>query len=78
MFRRAISKLLLPNLERDLSSAINVELAAAHQMTDCMIAPTVHGFQTVAAPSAAFAQTAARHQRTVKVEYAALPKGLFQ
>jgi hypothetical protein len=80
MFRQAISKLLLPNLERDLSKEISTRMNGAHKMTDCFLAPSVYAYQAEAANAGAraFASTTARQQRLVKTQYAAPGKGLFQ
>jgi hypothetical protein len=77
---QVISKFAVPGLERDLSKAISKELASAHQMTDCFVAPTVHAFREATSISGAFGQTvrAASPNRMVKVEYPAPGKGLFQ
>jgi hypothetical protein len=77
MLRQAISKMLLPNLERDLSKEISTRMTGAHKMTDCFLAPSVYAYQA-AAEAGAIASTAARHQRLVKIQYAAPGKGLFQ
>jgi hypothetical protein len=79
MLRQAISKMLLPSLERDLSKEISTRMTGAHKMTDCFLAPSVYAYQAEAAGArAAFASTAARQQRLVKIQYAAPGKGLFQ
>ena len=66
--RQLASRFILPNLEKDLSCSISRQLQQVHDMTDCMIAPTVHAFQ---ARSAGFAGATAKQnqRRMVKVEY---------
>ena len=76
MLKQVISRLLLPNLEQDMSRSLSRQLAKVHDMTDCMIAPTVHAFEPAIGGS--FGATAKHAQRLVKVEYAVPGKGLFQ
>jgi hypothetical protein len=78
MLKQVISRLLLPNLEQDMSRSLSRQLAKVHDMTDCMIAPTVHAFEPAAMRAGSFAATAKQAQRLVKVEYAVPGKGLFQ
>jgi hypothetical protein len=83
MLRQAISKLLLPNLERDIAKEISTLMNGAHTMTDCFLAPSVYAYQAEAAANAgaaraAFASTAARQQRLFKTQYASPGQGLFQ
>ncbi|KAG7338703.1 hypothetical protein IV203_037306 [Nitzschia inconspicua] len=40
MIRQALSKLLLPNLERDLNNAVRSELSSAHEMANCFLSST--------------------------------------
>ena len=77
--RQTISKLLLPNLERDLTNTLNRQLVAAHNMADCFLSPSVYAYQARAAGSGAFNATAAPQKRLVKVHYP-LPtaRGLFE
>jgi hypothetical protein len=75
MFRQAISKLLLPNFERDLSKEISTRMAGAHKMTDCFLAPSVYAYE---AKASAFASTAAHQQRLIKTIYPVPAQGLFQ
>ena len=77
MIFRQISKALIPNLERDLSKSLKTELATAAKMTDCMIAPTVYGYEA-SAVGGVFGKTAARQSRMVKVQYPAPQKGFFE
>ena len=78
LFRQVAGKVLVPGLEKDLSKAISKELASAHKMTDCLLAPTVHAFQE--SSGGAFGQTiqAASPVRMVKVEYEIPGRGLFR
>jgi hypothetical protein len=79
---RQISKMFLPNLERDLSRAIGSEMATVGTMTDTMLAPHVYAFESVATSTSmgAFVQTGARNapQRFVKIELPFTKKGLFE
>jgi hypothetical protein len=81
--RQIISKLFLPNLERDLSRTIASELATVNTMMDSMLAPHVYAFESVSTSTSlgAFGQTGARsapQQRLVKVELPVTRKGLFE
>jgi hypothetical protein len=82
MALRQISKLFLPNFERDLSRAIASEMATAGSMTDTMLAPHVYAFESVSTSTSlgAFGKTGARcaPQRIVKVELPFTKKGLFE
>ena len=81
MFRQAVSRVVFPNLDRDLSRTVSQQLSKVENMTDCMIAPTVHAYEPMASSSAAFAgATRQQLQRTTlrKVEYPAPGRGLFQ
>ena len=83
--RQILSKaVILPNLERDLSRTLNAELLTVPNMTDCMVAPYVYGYQSSpvsVSDNGAFSRTSSRQQagagRLVKIEYVAPPKGLF-
>jgi hypothetical protein len=83
MFSQVVGRLLLPNLERDLTRSVTRQLQTAHNMADCMIAPTVHAFESSSrAASGAMGATATHAQRAtavVKVQYP-VPgtRGLFQ
>lgn len=78
LLRQVAGKVLVPGLEKDLGKAISKELASAHKMTDCLLAPTVHAFQE--SSGGAFGQTiqAASPVRMVKVEYGIPGRGLFR
>eukprot|EP00980_Cylindrotheca_fusiformis_P010379 scaffold2307_cov123-Cylindrotheca_fusiformis.AAC.3 len=78
-FRQVLNKMVMPELERDLSKAIGKELSSVQKMTDCFLAPTVHAFQETSARGA-FGQTmkASAPNRMVKVEFPAPGRGLFQ
>ena len=78
LLRQVAGKVLVPGLEKDLSKAISKELASAHKMTDCLLAPTVHAFQE--SSGGAFGQTlqAASPVRMVKFEYGIPGRGLFR
>ena len=75
--RNAITKIVLPNFERDMSKSVAKELAKAHTMTDCMLAPSVFAFERQSLRSGVSATTK-RDFRMVKIDYAAPGKGLFQ
>ena len=79
---RQISKIFLPNLERDLSRSIASEMATVGSMTDTMLAPHVYAFESVSTSTSlgAFGQTGARSapERFVKVELPFTQKGLFE
>jgi hypothetical protein len=80
MFRQALSKMLLPNLERDLSKSMSRELESAHAMADCFLASSsVYAY----VPSRAFARTMTPQQgpiQYIKVDYShkVSAGGLFQ
>lgn len=76
MLRQIVSKILIPTLERDLNKSIGAEMATASKMMDCMLAPTVHAYQT--SMGGAFAKTASAQARNIKVAYPVPGKGLFQ
>ena len=81
MFAKAVSRFLLPNLERDLTKAVSKELATASKMSDCFLAPTVYGYESRAVSSTGIGHaTSSVHQRTVveKVHYKVPAQGLFQ
>ena len=69
--RKLISKVLLPNLERDMNSSIGAQLASVPNMVDNMLAPQV------------FAYKMPTKQITVpihmcdKVYFSAKPEGMF-
>lgn len=79
--RQAISKVLIPNLERDLTRSLNQELAAAHNMTDCFLSPSVYAYESRTVTGGAFNATSVPQQRRatyVKTHYP-IPsnRGLF-
>eukprot|EP00339_Tiarina_fusa_P008131 CAMPEP_0117020832 /NCGR_PEP_ID=MMETSP0472-20121206/15792_1 /TAXON_ID=693140 ORGANISM="Tiarina fusus, Strain LIS" /NCGR_SAMPLE_ID=MMETSP0472 /ASSEMBLY_ACC=CAM_ASM_000603 /LENGTH=78 /DNA_ID=CAMNT_0004726155 /DNA_START=58 /DNA_END=294 /DNA_ORIENTATION=- len=76
LIRNAFSKLLFPTLEGDLNKFVTKELAKAHNMTDCMLAPTAYAYESVA--TSGISATAQRHTRVVKVEVPIPGRGLFQ
>jgi hypothetical protein len=76
LIRNAVSKLLFPTLEGDLSKYVSKELAKAHNMTDCMLAPTAYAYASTS--TSGIAATAQRHARVVKVEVPIPGRGLFQ
>lgn len=77
--RQAVSKLLLPNLDRELSRSMATELSTVSNMVENMLAgtPQVYGY-AAAKPSGAF-KSSEKRQEFVKVHYPS-PKenGLFQ
>ena len=85
-FRQVLSKVLVPNLERDLTKSIGSELATVSTMTDCMLSPNVYGYESVSttrsmAPGA-FSKTGVAFDNKkpevfVKVEFPPPAKGLF-
>jgi len=81
MFAKTLSKLLLPNLERDLTRSVASELATASRMTDCFLSPVVYGYERTAGATAGGGMghaTAALEQRAVrKVHYPPPRRGLF-
>ena len=74
--RNVISKILLPNFERDLTKTISREVSKVHSMTDCMIAPTAYAFEANGAQRV-FTATAKRDFRLTRVEYPVPGQGLF-
>ena len=85
MFLKAVSRFLVPNLDRDLTHCVRKELATASIMTDSFLAPSVYGYERQATTQQqhGMAQaTAAVQQRSsgdqfVKVHYPVPPQGLF-
>merc|ERR1712028_331494 len=83
MFLKAVSRFLVPNLDRDLTHCVRKELATASIMTDSFLAPSVYGYERQATQQHGMAQaTAAVQQRSggeqfVKVHYPVPPQGLF-
>jgi len=79
MFLKAVSRFLVPNLDRDLTNCVRKELATASTMTDSFLAPSVYGYERQATHG--MAATAAVQQRSgeqfVKVHYPVPPQGLF-
>jgi hypothetical protein len=85
MFRQAVSKILLPNLERDLTNSVRKELSSAHQMADCFLSSTsVYAYLPSASRAASIGRgTMAVQHRPVKYtkvdySYRAPTPGLFQ
>jgi hypothetical protein len=82
--RRAISRLVVPNLDRDLTQTLNRHLAAAHNMTDCFLSPAVYAYESRPANGGAFNATSMAQQRgdgaLVKKVHYPIPsnRGLFQ
>jgi hypothetical protein len=80
--RQIISKIILPNIERDLTKVIGSEFASVDIMTDTMLAPHVYGYESTATNNRAFAKTEARNarvqeERLVRISYPAPEKGMF-
>ena len=75
--RNLISKALLPNLERDLNSAIASQLSSVPDMVDSMLAPSAYAYIGSTKPSGAF-QTTGLRKAAVKVHYPIHPEGLFK
>jgi hypothetical protein len=84
--RQVLSKMLIPNLERDLSKSIGTELSAVGSMMDTMLAPHVYGYESRIL-SGGFQATGARKAPSVssssnvvmkKVEFPVPVQGLFQ
>mmetsp|Transcript_55993 Transcript_55993/g.62602 ORF Transcript_55993/g.62602 Transcript_55993/m.62602 type:complete len:85 (-) Transcript_55993:303-557(-) len=84
MFTKALSRLLLPNLERDLTKAVSKEMASASTMTSCFLAPSVYGYQKQTLVQHGVGHgTSSVEQRVqptqyVKVHYQTPKQGLFQ
>ena len=89
--RQALSKLLVPRLEQDLSKAVAAELSTVDSMVDCMMAPQVFAYTStgsprfgVVSPTAALNHPQANRpatieaKRVVKISYPVTTKGLFQ
>ena len=92
-FRQVLSKVLVPNLERDLTKSIGSELATVSTMTDCLLSPNVYGYESISTTktmaSGAFAKTGVAYDNKsiaasgatkdifVKVEFPAPTRGLF-
>ena len=91
-FRQVLSKVLVPNLERDLTKSIGSELATVSTMTDCLLSPNVYGYESISTTktmaSGAFGKTGVAYDNKltaastgkdifVKVEFPAPTKGLF-
>jgi hypothetical protein len=83
--RQVLSKMLIPNLERDLTKSIGSELSAVGSMMDTMLAPHVYGYESRIV-SGGFQATGARKAPAVsssnvmmkKVEFPVPVQGLFQ
>jgi hypothetical protein len=85
MIRQAVSKMLLPNLERDLTNAVRKELSSAHQMADCFLSSSsVFAYIPTASRAASIGRGTMAVQQApikfIKVDYShrAPAPGLFQ
>lgn len=78
--RQAITKAIMPSLDRELNKAIGQELSSMSHMVDNMLAPSVFGYDKPAVASGAFAGTAPRKapERLVRVNYPTKTQGLFE
>jgi hypothetical protein len=79
---KTLSRMLLPNLEKDLSKAVTESLKSSAQMTDCFLSPAVYAFEKTPV-SSGFGHATSSLERRVgtsfeKVHYPAPAKGLFQ
>ena len=80
---KTLSRMLLPNLEKDLAKAVTNSLKSSAQMTDCFLSPAVYGFEKQPV-SCGFGHATSSLERRVatptfeKVHYPAPAKGLFQ
>lgn len=88
---KTLSRLLLPNLEKDLATAVKSSLQSSAALTDCFLAPAVYGFERQQVGGGLGHATSALEQRIAtattpssaptvltKVHYPAPTKGLFQ
>ena len=84
MIHRAVSKLLLPNLERDLTNAVRSEVSKAHSMADCFLSSSsVFAYLPSASRASLGRGTMAMEQGPIKytkIDYShkAPAPGLFQ
>lgn len=81
--RQILSKIVLPNFERDLSASLSKEIQSVPGMVDSMLAGQVFRYGTAGrASSGAFQTTWARsspvNQPVVKIHYPSEKRGLFQ
>ena len=84
---KTIGRIVLPNLERDLTRVVNEGVRSSATMTDCFLAPVVYGFRQQQGRGGIGRATSALEQRRInpggtttvqKIHYPALPKGLFR
>jgi len=81
--RQMISKVLLPNFERDLSRACTSELDSVHHMVDNLLAPQVFAYTPASTSQGGIRATALRSapvsqkQVLAKVHFPVAQEGLF-
>lgn len=79
---KTVGRFLLPNLEKDLTKAVNQGIQSSAKMTDCFLAPTVYGFERQQATYGIGHATSALERRAAptleKVHYPPPAKGLFR
>lgn len=80
---KTLSRMLLPNLEKDLSKAVTESLKSSAQMTDCFLSPAVYAFEKTPISSGFGHATSSLERRVAaptfqKVHYPAPTQGLFR
>jgi hypothetical protein len=73
--RQMITKVLVPNLDRDLTRSLNQQLSTVPTMTDCFLSPSVYAYES----RGAFTTTSMPQQKSlVKIHYPlSTSRGLF-
>lgn len=75
---KTISRLLVPNLEKDLTKAVSASLQSSAKMTDCFLSPAVYAQATSSAGSIGQATSVLERRIGTATATAITPKPIFQ